>query len=147
MQSVLSRIWTRVAVSISYDDSHYTTSTSTIFANFTYLSSLAPFWVYFVIFYVGNYFGRYSKTFHRILCIKCQTIQTRNFIFHIYFAYARFSPSDFWPICISTTSSNLNPSCSIHFSTCICGLEISIRPTSRHQHFLLHNSLTISNLQ
>ena len=25
MQSVLSRIWTRVAVSISYDDSHYTT--------------------------------------------------------------------------------------------------------------------------
>ena len=25
MQSVLSRIWTRVAVSIPYDDSHYTT--------------------------------------------------------------------------------------------------------------------------
>ena len=24
MQSVLSRIWTRVAVSISYDDNHYT---------------------------------------------------------------------------------------------------------------------------
>ena len=28
MQSVLSRIWTRVAVSISYDDNHYTTGTS-----------------------------------------------------------------------------------------------------------------------
>ena len=28
MQSVSPRIWTRVAVSISYDDSHYTTSTS-----------------------------------------------------------------------------------------------------------------------
>ena len=28
MQSVLSRIWTRVAVSISYNDNHYTTSTS-----------------------------------------------------------------------------------------------------------------------
>ena len=27
MQSVSSRIWTRVAVSISYDDNHYTTST------------------------------------------------------------------------------------------------------------------------
>ena len=27
MQSVLSRIWTRVAVSISYDDKHYTTGT------------------------------------------------------------------------------------------------------------------------
>ena len=28
MQSVLSRIWTRVAVSISNDDNHYTTGTS-----------------------------------------------------------------------------------------------------------------------
>ena len=30
MQSVSSRIWTRVAVSISYDDNHYTTGTSII---------------------------------------------------------------------------------------------------------------------
>ena len=29
MQSVLSRIWTRVAMSISYDDNHYTTGTFT----------------------------------------------------------------------------------------------------------------------
>ena len=29
MQSVSSRIWTRVTVSISYDDDHYTTGTST----------------------------------------------------------------------------------------------------------------------
>ena len=28
MQSVSSSIWTRVAVSISYDDNHYTTGTS-----------------------------------------------------------------------------------------------------------------------
>ena len=28
MQSVSSRIWTRVAVSISYDDNHYITGTS-----------------------------------------------------------------------------------------------------------------------
>ena len=28
MQSVSSRVWTRVAVSISYDDNHYTTGTS-----------------------------------------------------------------------------------------------------------------------
>ena len=27
MQSFSSRIWTRVAVSISYDDNHYTTGT------------------------------------------------------------------------------------------------------------------------
>ena len=33
MQSVSSRIWTRVAVSISYDDNHYTTGTS---KNYTY---------------------------------------------------------------------------------------------------------------
>ena len=30
MQSVSFRIWTRVAVSISYDDNDYTTGTSTI---------------------------------------------------------------------------------------------------------------------
>ena len=30
MQSVSSRIWTRVAVSISYDDNHYTMSSSCI---------------------------------------------------------------------------------------------------------------------
>ena len=35
MQSVSSRIWTRVAVSISYDDNHYTTGTSTIFKIWT----------------------------------------------------------------------------------------------------------------
>ena len=29
MQSASSRIWTRVAMSISYDDNHYTTGTST----------------------------------------------------------------------------------------------------------------------
>ena len=38
MQSVSSKIWTRVAVSISYDDNHYTTGTSKIYfivVNFT----------------------------------------------------------------------------------------------------------------
>ena len=30
MQPVSSRIWTRVAVSISYDDNHYTTGISII---------------------------------------------------------------------------------------------------------------------
>ena len=34
MQTALSRIWTRVAVSISYDDNHYTTSASVIFLHF-----------------------------------------------------------------------------------------------------------------
>ena len=31
MQSVSSRIWTRVAVSISYDDKHYTTGTKYVY--------------------------------------------------------------------------------------------------------------------
>ena len=37
MQSVSSRIWTRVAVSISYDDNHYTTDTSTFLLQFIFL--------------------------------------------------------------------------------------------------------------
>ena len=39
MQSVSSRIWTRVAVSISYDDNHFITGTlASLFAlNFFYL--------------------------------------------------------------------------------------------------------------
>ena len=35
MQSVSSRIWTRVAVSISYNDDHYTTGTSVLFTEVT----------------------------------------------------------------------------------------------------------------
>ena len=35
MQSVSSRIWTRVTVSISYDDNHYTTGTSIIYTTDT----------------------------------------------------------------------------------------------------------------
>ena len=31
MQSVSSRIWTRVAVSISYDDNHYTTGRECVY--------------------------------------------------------------------------------------------------------------------
>ena len=34
MQSVSSRIWTRVAVSISYDDNHYTTGTATMWQKY-----------------------------------------------------------------------------------------------------------------
>ena len=32
MQSILSRIWTRVAMSISYDNNHYTTGTTSKFS-------------------------------------------------------------------------------------------------------------------
>ena len=44
MQSVSSRIWTRVAVSISYDDNHYTTGTSMDLIEISnHLSYLKPF--------------------------------------------------------------------------------------------------------
>ena len=36
MQSIYSRIWTRVAVSISYDDNHYTTGTFSLEINTYY---------------------------------------------------------------------------------------------------------------
>ena len=37
MQSVLSRILTRITVSISYDDDHYTTGTSKILADYKHI--------------------------------------------------------------------------------------------------------------
>ena len=42
MQSVSSRIWTRVAVSISYDDNHYTTITRLMYKS----KCLKIFWRY-----------------------------------------------------------------------------------------------------
>ena len=39
MQSVFSRIWTRVAVSISYDDNHYTTDTTIVTSTNTQIQS------------------------------------------------------------------------------------------------------------
>ena len=41
MQSVTSRIWTRVAVSISYDDNHYTTG--------IYMCVNAPVYMYLCV--------------------------------------------------------------------------------------------------
>ena len=39
MQSISSRIWTRVTASISYDDNHYTTDTSFKIVLMAYLNS------------------------------------------------------------------------------------------------------------
>ena len=46
MQSVSSRIWIRVAVSISYDDNHYTTATS-------FYLVLMLCYVYVIVIYDG----------------------------------------------------------------------------------------------
>ena len=40
MQSVSSKIWTCVAVSISYDDNHYTKGASTFSKNITHKNDL-----------------------------------------------------------------------------------------------------------
>ena len=47
MQSVSSRIWTRIAMSLSYDDNHYTTGTSNNVINMT------DFWLYLTFFGLG----------------------------------------------------------------------------------------------
>ena len=49
MQSVSSRIWTRVAVSISCDDNHYTTGTS------TYLHYIYHLLLFIVLWSVNDY--------------------------------------------------------------------------------------------
>ena len=45
MQSVSSRIWTRVDVSISYDDNHYTTGTSNLLPVIEYFKR-SPFTIF-----------------------------------------------------------------------------------------------------
>ena len=42
MQSVSTRIWTRVAVSISYDDNHYTTGISTGYKYYNITVNILP---------------------------------------------------------------------------------------------------------
>ena len=59
MQSVSSRIWTRVAVFISYDDNDYTTGTSYMVAGKSLLESLSHGgWAYIYIYiYIYIYTG------------------------------------------------------------------------------------------
>ena len=49
MQSVRSRIWTRVAVSISCEDNHYTTGTSFVIAKGAYAVSRILYRQWFLI--------------------------------------------------------------------------------------------------
>ena len=50
MQSVSSRIWTRVAVFISYDDNYYTGSTSSIIRSFQFIREMAPYCLKYIGF-------------------------------------------------------------------------------------------------
>ena len=49
--------------------------------------------------------------------------------------YASVSQTSVWP-----TSSHVNPSSTIHFNTCVCWLEIRVRPKNRYTFILLHNN-------
>ena len=52
MQSVSSRIWTRVAVSISYDDNHDTTGTWYVAKRDGFLKDF--YWIFFFLWRVIN---------------------------------------------------------------------------------------------
>ena len=57
MQSASSRIWTRVAVFISYDDNNYTTGTSTILSRFYhYITYTGYSVVYYQLWFFYNWF-------------------------------------------------------------------------------------------
>ena len=49
MQSVSSRIWTRVAVSISYDNNHYTMGTSLFFSLVSLFNGISTFVGYLML--------------------------------------------------------------------------------------------------
>ena len=93
MQSVSSRIWTRVAVSISYDDNHYTTGTSSLslfFFFFFYifekhlLTKLKGFIYFYLIriilflLFTTNYLFVHCICFQILLCITNNTIEFIN---------------------------------------------------------------------
>ena len=54
MQLVSSRIWTRVAVSISYDDNHYTTGSSRVLIIIIKIS-------YLFIFVIWNHINSWKR--------------------------------------------------------------------------------------
>ena len=63
MQSVSSRIWTRVAVSISYDDNHYTTGiVDNIFKRAWAVNGFDYFYLIWIILFTFNHLFSHSWT-------------------------------------------------------------------------------------
>ena len=77
----------------------------------------------------------------RILSIECErSTITRYVTFHITSLTSLISgQTSYWPIYISTTSSHVNSSSTIHFNTCVCWLEIRVRPKSPYLYIPLYN--------
>ena len=152
MQSVSSRIWTRVAVSISYDDNDYTAGgISLLFSHFNFLKFLFPFYSFFPYILIYTFILRflflfYYFHFYYIVClevmIKISQVTPKSSISSApYFSFWNALTSF---ICFKT-SSDL---CQIQwFSKSFCGLNqcpydyehdlsfFSIFITFRHDHY------------
>ena len=71
MQSVSSRIWTRVAVFISYDDYDYTTGTSFVWS--LVMITLRIYLSIWLFFYLTNRFGHYFYAHTHTHTHRCKT--------------------------------------------------------------------------
>ena len=96
MQSVSSRIWTRVAVSISFDDNHYTTGTSNIEPSLPYYLTIAR----------GRIIG--FKPFPRILVL-CKMQSVSSMIWTRVAVSISYEDNHF-----TTGTSNIEPSLSYY---------------------------------
>ena len=77
MQSVSSRIWTRVAVSISYEDNDYTTGT---FIDSSYMKTIIPFEV------ISSGCNALALPFQQLLeVLLCERVNDlRHSLFHLF---------------------------------------------------------------
>ena len=91
MQSVLSRIWTRVAVSISYNDNHYTTGTFIFIYIYIYIYNI---YIYIYINKIDNLiwcsdqttsnewgFSSGSQTWYMVCTLACVVLFTWSFTY------------------------------------------------------------------
>ena len=86
----------------------------------------------------GGNSDRYLKSLHsRTMSIPengmLNNTKSQCSISHLFCIRLYTRQTSVWP-----TSSHMTSSRSIHFNTCVCWLEISVRPTSRYWHILLH---------
>ena len=85
MQSVLSRIWTHVAVSISYDDNHYITGTSVYRVYHRHIVSTTD-WTIFLSFFFFFFF------FFFVVSLTFQ--HAKNFFYFFFF----LDKKSYWPL-------------------------------------------------
>ena len=125
MQSVSSRIWTRVAVSISYDDNNYTTGTTITGLNsessFSYTSCLTkaeePSLLYYLPIAGGRIIGFIPFPRVLVLC-EMQSVSSR-----IWTRVAVFISYDDNNYTTGTTITGLNSESSFSYTSCLTKAE------------------------